>query len=260
MGLLAGFPLVNQLAEPTSDGQPDENARENCVVAALAAALEYLLQRPMHGDALKDRVYGQGFAGPLDIARFVDLCAAWGVTLAPHFGDGAELVAALHAGIAVGEPMLVTMPSDWNDAPADLVHFAGFTHVGAACGDFPGFIRVMNPWGGFWQDEPDAWWRARLCYGAVWRLARAQEVVMTIEEYAAANPWVGQPVESVRDTSYGKECCYTNAILGWKPDTGAFVGDAGRQLFALRQQIATLGAPPEAINRALALVQAIKAL
>lgn len=258
--LLTDFPLVNQLAEPTSDGQPDENARENCVVGSLAAALTFLLRRPLNGDQLKDAVYGQGYQGPMRVERFVGWCAALGAVLTCHTGVGADLIAAVHGAIAAGQPVLVTMPSDWNTAPPDPVHFGGFTHVGAACGDGPGWLRVMNPWGGFWQDGADSWWQARLCYGAVWSVRRAAGGAMTIAEFAAANPWVGQPVEQVRTTDFGQECCYTNAILGWKAEGGAFLGDAGRQLFLLRQTLATLTAPPEEIQRALALARAIKAL
>ena len=173
MNLLPNFPLVNQLSEPTSDGQTDENAQNNCVVASIAAGLEYLLGRSFNGDQLKDAVYGQGYTGPMAASHFVGyLQNSLGIHLYSVSGTQAELVSALHANIQAGRPVLVTMPSQWGTAPADPTNPSGSTHVGIACGEGPGVIRVMNPWGGFWQDQSDAWWQARLCYGQVWPMEK----------------------------------------------------------------------------------------
>ena len=164
---LPGFPLINQLAEGTSDGRPDEDARENCVPASIAAALTYY-GHATNGDALHDAAYGQGYVGAQSAAAYVTLLSGWGFDLAPVGGSQAALVATLHREVGLGHPTLVTMPSQWGVAPVDPLHPTGWTHVGVACGVGPGMVRVMNPWGGFWQDEADAWWQARLCYGQVW--------------------------------------------------------------------------------------------
>ncbi len=260
MFMLPDFPLVNQLNDPPTNGQADENARWNCVAAALAAALIYTLHRPFTADALKDAIYGEDYTGPLSIDHFVGYCARLGIHLQHVGGDNSTLIAAIHMALAAGQPVLLTMPSNWKVAPGDPQHFPGYTHVGVACGLLADGVRVMNPWGGFWQDGTDSWWMARLCYGAVWVVTGAREDSMTIEEFATANPWVGQPVETPQVTSFGKECCYTNAIIGWTATGGAFLGDAGRQLAALRQQIAALAAPPAEMQRALTLAQAVRAL
>lgn len=170
---LPGFRLISQLSEPTQDSYPDENARENCVVASISMALDYLTGGNFNGDELKDAVYGQGYVGAMSAAKYEAYCAARGVTLAPHDGSQSDLIATLHAQVDAGHPCLVTMPSQWGTAPADPVHPSGSTHVGVAYGTGPGMIRVGNPWGGFAQDESDAWWQARLCYGQVWPMQKA---------------------------------------------------------------------------------------
>ena len=169
---LPGFPLVSQLHEPTADGYPDENARWNCVPASLAAGLMYLLKRPFDGDELKDVVYGQGYTGAQSAAQYVAYCRALSVALLPYDNpSGWSLTSHIHSELLAGRPVLLTMPSQWSIPPPEPLHPAGSTHVGIAAGWGPGWLRVMNPWGGFWHDGDDAYWAARLCYGQVWSMA-----------------------------------------------------------------------------------------
>lgn len=168
--VIPGATLLDQLNEATLDGLPDENANDNCVAASLAEALHILTGGTFDGDELKDAVYGQGFVGFQSASAYVGYCANKGVTLAAHGDTQAGLVATIHAQVGAGHPVLVTMPSMWGTAPADPVHPSGSTHVGVAVGVGAGVVRVMNPWHGFWQDQPDDWWAARLCYGQVWPL------------------------------------------------------------------------------------------
>jgi hypothetical protein len=64
------------------------------------------------------------------------------------------------------------MPSQWNSATLVKGYnprtYSGYMHVGVACGLGTGMIRVMNPWGGFWQDGTDAYWALRLLTGDIW--------------------------------------------------------------------------------------------
>lgn len=160
---LPRFQPVSQLHEPTSDGYPDENARWNCVPASLAAGLMYLTGKQFDGDQLKDAVYGQGYQGAQAARAYVAYCARQGVTLAScDSGDSAALVARIHTDLLIGHPVVLTMPSQWGIPPADPLHPSGSTHVGIACGYGPGMLRVMNPWGGFWHDGTDDYWRAPL--------------------------------------------------------------------------------------------------
>ncbi|MGZ6360763.1 MAG: hypothetical protein ACXWP0_03680 [Ktedonobacterales bacterium] len=171
-------PLKNQLGEISSDGQPSENDHYDCVATSIADGLQYRLKRPFNGDALKDAVYGQGYVGGMAAIRFVAYCAGLGIALEPINGSQDALLAALHREIEAGNPCLVTMPSQWGSAPSqpgwNPVAPSGWTHVGLACGDGAGMLRVMNPWGGFWHDGTDDYWRVRLCYGQIWRIGPAR--------------------------------------------------------------------------------------
>lgn len=174
---IPGATLLDQLNEGTMDGQIDENANDNCVAASLAEALHILTGRTFDGDELKDAVYGQGYVGTQSAARYVSYCANQGVSLTAYSALQAGLVVAIHEQVSAGHPVLVTMPSQWGTAPADPVHPSGSTHVGVAVGVGPGAIRVMNPWHGFWQDQSDDWWAARLCYGQVWPMQKVSNSV-----------------------------------------------------------------------------------
>ncbi|HEX8982712.1 MAG TPA: hypothetical protein VF792_08085 [Ktedonobacterales bacterium] len=166
--VIPGARELDQLNEPTLDGHPDEDAKYNCVASSVADGLTVLTGKRFVGDELKDAVYGQGFVGVQAAWRYQQYCADRGVTLSRFNGSQSELVATIHRQVAAGHPVVVTMPSQWSQAPSDPVHPSGYTHVGLAVGVGPGAIRVMNPWHGFMQDASDAWWQARLCEGMVW--------------------------------------------------------------------------------------------
>lgn len=175
-------PLKSQLGEVTSDGQVNENDHYNCVATSIADGLQYRLKRAFNGDALKDAVYGQGYQGGQAAIRYVAYCANLGVPLEAINGSQDQLIAALHREIEAGNPCLITMPSLWGSAPSqpgwDPRNPSGWTHVGLASGDGPGWLRIMNPWGGFWHDGTDDYWRLRLCYGQIWRVGPVRSVTM----------------------------------------------------------------------------------
>lgn len=174
---LPNFPLLNQLNEP-ADGTPDQNARNNCVAASIADVLNwYIGYGKWWGDELTDDVYGGSYIGPENAAKYETFCAVRGVKLASFSASQSNLIAQLHSLIADGIPALVTMPSQWGTPYPDPVHPSGSTHVGVCCGDGDGMLRIMNPWGGFWQDESDAWWQARLCYGQIWPMTKVSNAV-----------------------------------------------------------------------------------
>lgn len=168
---IPGVPLLNQLNEATTDGQPPENARYDCVFTSNAALATAYLKRPISGDQLKDSNphYGQGYVGFASEVNMVAQMAGLGIqiTRAPS-ATQQGLIDILHTEIAKGHGCIVTMPSQWGTAPANPRTYSGYSHVGLACGVGPGFIQVMNSWSGFWQDESDSWWAARLLAGEVW--------------------------------------------------------------------------------------------
>lgn len=166
--VIPGARTLDQLHEPTLDGHPDEDAKNNCVAASIADGLTMLTGKRFVGDEVKDAVYGQGYVGAQAAWRYQQYCAERGVTLSRFAGSQSGLVAIIHRQVSAGHPVVVTMPSQWSQAPRDPVHPSGYTHVGLAVGVGPDAIRVMNPWHGFMQDASNAWWQARLCEGMVW--------------------------------------------------------------------------------------------
>jgi hypothetical protein len=174
---LQGFPVINQINERADSGRLEINDNDDCVPCSTAACLTQLTGVHHTGSELKDAVYGIDYRGVTDPARYIDYAARLGVQMTVEYGEPAQLVALIHQAIAAGHPILVTMPWPWDRAAEvaqshPLVQTYGITHEGAACGVGDGWIRVMNPWGGFFQDQPDSWWQARLCYGKVYVLKK----------------------------------------------------------------------------------------
>jgi hypothetical protein len=200
----------NQLSEPTSDGLPDENARANCVDASLSGAILGLNPAakmpsgvPVDGDALKDAVYGQGYTGATDPARFMPYINAhadvFGVTMRELLSgaEGPAIVDACLAAMQAGAVPTLAIPSLWgNQWPggAEMRDFSA-THPGQGTHevDFKGWdgtnFTAMNPWGGFDQVHDRPWWEARIVYGRAFALDKAsagstQPVSITIEKDA----------------------------------------------------------------------------
>jgi hypothetical protein len=192
--VLVGLPLRNQLQEPTSDGQSDENARANCVPASLAAALSALSGRDYEGDELKDAVYGQGYTGATDPVRYVDYCRAQGVRMWPVDGGGAQMVTTIAAELAQGHPVYGAIPSQWgNTTAADIAAHGGPTHVVMFCDANPGAatLTAMNPWpvdghNAFYQTMPSAWWATRLVYGHIYPMERMMLQITDVAAFFAA--------------------------------------------------------------------------
>src|SRR5260221_10444516 len=107
---LINFPMLSQRDR-------DVNADFDCVPTNIAAALEWLLNKPYSGGQVKDAVLGANYQGGTGAAEFVDYCATQGVILAAVGGD---LVAALQESIAAGHPALITEPDPY---------LAGWNHV-----------------------------------------------------------------------------------------------------------------------------------
>lgn len=278
---LPGFRLISQLSEPTQDTYPDENARNNCVVASLSMALDYLTGGNYDGDELKDAVYGQGYIGPMSAAKYEAYCAARGVTLAPHDGSQSDLIATIHAQVDAGHPVLVTMPSQWGTPYPDPVHPSGSTHVGVAYGTGPGMLRIGNPWGGFAQDESDAWWQARLCYGQVWPMQKASgsmwhqvsasPLVMAdsngvkaqfgMAAYLAAHPTLGDVVKGCGGETYDSDHSILPlegevSLVYLKSDNTVHSDKSGEVLWSLHQQVAAANAATQSAQSAESSAQA----
>jgi hypothetical protein len=177
---IPGATLLDQLNPATLDGLPNNDANDNCVGTSVAEGLHIETSKTYDGDEVKDAAYDPNYVGTESAARYVSYCAAQGVQLHAINASQAGLIAEIHSQVSAGHPVLVSMPSDWATPEADPVHPSGSTHVGIAVGVGPGEIRVMNPWHGFWQDESDAWWQARLCYGQVWPMQKVSSNVSSV--------------------------------------------------------------------------------
>lgn len=176
-------PVIDQRTQVGSDGSPPEDGNMDCVPASLASMASALLggTPPQNADAYHDQVYGQGYVGMQDPARFVPLLASLGLTLTCYTGDPASLVAHAAACIRDGMPVLFSIPSDWDNNPPH----SAYAHMVAGCDtDGATWLTAMNPWGvaadGYshaaYQTESFAWWQERLAtcaYKATWVLAKA---------------------------------------------------------------------------------------
>lgn len=186
-GLSGTLPApVNQLAEATSDGQPDENARDNCAGADLAWCIRALTGKQTNGDALKDSAYGQGYTGLTAIGRYAEAVARFGVRIVGHEGLSPNgVTGAVLTALEAGHPVIVGIPSDWDRDPptSPFVHF-----VVLCCIEPTGNWRAMNPWGGFWQWHSRDWWQSRFRLGACWVIERAEAAMAwTIEKDSAGH-------------------------------------------------------------------------
>ena len=200
--MLVTVPLRDQLDEKTTDGQPDENARANCVPASLAAALSALTGHAYYGDELKDAVYGQTYTGATDPARYISYLAAQGVHMwEVRAASGDALVATIRAELALGHPVYGAIPSEWGiTTAADVAAHGGPTHAVMFCDADPAAetLTAMNPWPvdgqhAFYQTMSAAWWATRLVYGHVFPIASG----------ASSMPFIKQPDGSVRDDQTG---------------------------------------------------------
>jgi hypothetical protein len=120
-----------------------------------------------------DAVYGDGYIGGQDPGAYVNYLRDHGVDAIEYqAARGAQLVANAKAELALGNPVLLTIPGFWTGSYAgrDMVHYAGGTHEVVACDSGGGWRTCMNPWPSdgvhaFYQRQSDAWWAERICYG-----------------------------------------------------------------------------------------------
>jgi hypothetical protein len=169
--MLVSAPLVNQLTTATNDGQPSENARADCVAAACDSAAQALGRAAADTpDWWKDQAYGQGYTGATDPMHYAGVFTGLGLDISQvTAGSGAQLVQAIRDHLAERLPILGAIPSEWglDYSGQDMAQYAGPTHEVCFCDDAGGALTAMNPWGGFYQTQPYAWWAERLVYGRV---------------------------------------------------------------------------------------------
>ncbi|HEX6798678.1 MAG TPA: hypothetical protein VF116_13300 [Ktedonobacterales bacterium] len=267
-------PLKDQRVEQTTDGRPPEDGNMDCVPTSLAAMCQALTGRLTSGDDLHDRVYGQGYVGMQDPARFAGLLDSLGVSMARVGGDAASLVARAASEIAAAHPVLLSIPSDWGDEPPH----SQYAHMVAGC-DVPdaNSLTAMNPWGGFYQTQSRAWWAERLAhcsYSGIWVLAKKETPVATngipsgwhddgatltapnghhvvrgFRMYVLANSWdaANVPLEDERwidplswtdpKSGAGARQIFASVALRWTQTTNVLREVLGAELLAAEQHI-----------------------
>lgn len=154
----------------------------DCVPAALASmarGLNPALAGKITGDGLHDAVYGQGYVGLMDPARFVGILAQqFGMRLVgPITGSAQALYGRACSEVAAGHPVLMSIPSDWNGNPPT----SGFAQMVAGCDvqNNGASATAMNSWLDDYQTETAAWWIERFdrcAYKALWFVERMAEV------------------------------------------------------------------------------------
>lgn len=176
-GYLPSFPPINQLHEPASDGQPDENANDNCWAVAGVAAVNHLMSTGYNGDELHDYVYGQGYIGGGNLSDPKAL--AWLTMRGCHLDAGMwasdqnieAVMAYVRRHLDLGHPVVATIPSQWGVQTRDTatgyhaVDIIGYSSTG---------YQIMNPWGGGEPWMAGSWLPDRIVnVAAVWRLGGA---------------------------------------------------------------------------------------
>lgn len=66
------WPDWGQNVDWTSDGQPDENAKNNCLPESLAECIKYITKVELSADLIKDIEYGEAYTGFTDFNHSTD--------------------------------------------------------------------------------------------------------------------------------------------------------------------------------------------
>lgn len=171
-------PIGNQRTQKGADGRPPEDGNMDCVPEGLAKMTQALTGRFVTGDELHDAVYGEGYIGMQDPARFVGVLASrYGVQLSgPYTGSAQALYRRACAEISAGRPVLLSIPSDWDNEPPR----SSDAHMVAGCDVLSNGAQLtaMNPWTASYQTETAAWWQERFdrcAYKAIWVMSRVGE-------------------------------------------------------------------------------------
>lgn len=235
MGVWLPVPLLNQLREALP------NQQDMCVPTALAAAVSYKTGRHVTGSDLQSQCvppYGPAYRGFEDAANYVGLLSSlYGLRLV----EAPLSLQTIRASLAAGNPVLLTIPSDWLDNPPH----ADTTHVVCANGDDGASITAMNPWNGVWLTESYAWWASRI-RGVLWMVGGASKVVNTAglgPGFAAVAEQEGSDA-AITDTYIGSVAYGTlqnGAVMFWDGQS-VHTDMAAHVVALLHDEVARLGA------------------
>ncbi|WIG60492.1 MAG: hypothetical protein OJF49_003240 [Ktedonobacterales bacterium] len=173
--MIVNVPIVNQRTQTGADGRPPEDGNMDCVPASLSAMVAALIGQPQNADGWHDAVYGQGYVGMQDPAKYVVHALGLGVHLFAFNGTAQNLVAVAVEAIRAGHPALLSIPSDWLDEPPH----SQYAHMVAGCDVSADGqqLTCMNPWTAAYETHTLAWWEERLnccSYKTVWVLEKVE--------------------------------------------------------------------------------------
>jgi hypothetical protein len=143
------------------------------VAACIASVLSWATGSQWYGDTVHDAVYGDGYIGGQDPAAYVNYLRDHSVEAIEYqAARGRDLVANAKAELALGNPVLLTIPGFWTGSYAgrNIVADTGGTHEVVACDSGRGWLTCMNPWPSdgvhaFYQRQSYSWWAERICCG-----------------------------------------------------------------------------------------------
>ena len=260
MGVLSNFPMLNQLSDTS-----EANDQFDCVPTSIAACLQWLLNKPYDGGAIKDAVYGKGYTGGTTASQYVAYCKAQGVNLFALDGNPTQLVAAIRAHLQQDIPLIGTEPDPYANPSLGWSHVVAFD----GCDNPPGTLTVLDPYGGHSITLPDAEWEKRLEFNQVWALQLIEtrgtpegwhddgtiltapngvKVEQGFRAWVLANHWnaeneplddahmVAQLEASNPGLGGGTQQFFRECVLEWTQERGVFAMWVGVELLKARQQ------------------------
>lgn len=266
--LLANFPHLNQLADTS-----EVNREFDCVPTSIAACLQWLLNKPFDGGAIKDAVYGKAYTGSTAAANYVSFCEKQGVRLFALNGTPAQLVADIKAQLQQQHPLIGTEPDPYANPSLGWSHVVAFI----GCDEPAGTITCLDPFGGHIITLSDAEWEKRLLFHQVWSFQKLEAapvglvipanwhddgvtltapngvtVKLGFREWVLSHNWDKDnwPLEAERSLNPVE---YSNVALGagswqpfrwkvleWTEKRGVFEGWCGQELLYLRSKVEEL--------------------
>ena len=231
-------PIKNQRTEKTNDGRAPEDGNMDCVACSLAAMCQALLGSFYSGDGLHDEVYGEGYRGLQNPARYVGALHRLGLRMTSVGGPANVLVGRAIEEVRAGHPVLLSIPSDWDDDPPR----SRYAHMVAGC-DVPDrdTLTAMNPWTAEYMHRSRAWWQERLArcsYRELWVIEKVRHTVAGIpsgwrdDGTALTAPNGHRVVESFR--------AFVLAAHTWTPENVPL--EEQRQMTSTEWHTPTLGA------------------
>jgi hypothetical protein len=141
------YPLLDQNTTQTIDGQPSENAANDCSETCLAAIAQYLADIVELPDEVHDKGWGQGFVGPSGPPENITAYAAkWmrdANTSIYHPATVAATANVLWSLLYWQRPCLYLVTN------AGIAHWASALHMWGGVGSNPfDTLSTHNPFGG----------------------------------------------------------------------------------------------------------------